>query len=402
MKILMINKFLYPKGGAETYFLKIGKYFEEMGNEVQYFGMFDEKNTVGNKANQYTSKMDFHTKGIDKMKYPFKIIYSTEARRKIRKVIEEMRPDIIHLNNINFQITPSIIDEINKFKMPVVQTVHDYQMLCPNHLLFDIHNKVPCEKCLTESKWNCTKYNCIHYSKLKSIIGSLEAILYNSKNTYSKVDYYICPSKFMENKLNTNKVYHGKTETIHNFIDIVGEKKKVSKDDYVLYFGRLSEEKGLERFIESCKRLPHIKFIIAGTGPMEELCKNIDNVEFVGFKSGEELDDLISKALFSVYPSIWYENCPLSILESQSLGTPVIASNLGGIPELVEDGETGVILSEVTVDELTKQINDLYNNKELLKEMSNNCLDKREKMISLQDYCEKTMRIYKNLLKGRK
>ena len=182
MKILIVNKFLYPKGGSETYSLKIGEELEKRGNEVQYFGMYDEKNIVGNNINLYTKKMDFHSKKLIRLLYLFKIIYSFEAKRKIKKIIKDFRPDIIHLNNINFQLTPSIIDVAHKMNIPIVQTVHDYQMMCPNHFLYNWNEKSICERCVEGSKWNCTKYKCIHNSKLKSIIGSIEGILYSRIN----------------------------------------------------------------------------------------------------------------------------------------------------------------------------------------------------------------------------
>lgn len=398
MKILMVNKFLYPKGGAETYFLKIGNYLEKHGHQVEYFGMYDEKNIASNSANAYTYPMDFHEKGLKRFLYPFKIIYSLEAKRKMEQVIETFNPDIIHFNNINFQLTPSIIDGAYKKGIPMIQTVHDYQMLCPNHMLFDLKTQKSCEVCLSKSKWNCMKKSCIHGSKVKSLIGSIEAIIYNWRKTYEKVDFYICPSFFMEKKLLSNPIYQNKTTTIHNFIEEITELEFLKKEDYILYFGRLSVEKGFEEFINACKKLPHIKFKIAGTGPLEELCNNIPNVEYVGFKVGGELKELIYKAKFSVYPSIWYENCPLSVLESESLGTPVLASKMGGIPELVENGVTGVLLEEVSEKELCDKIEMLYGNSTLLEEMSQNCLEKRKKMIVLEDYCKKLMRCYTAVL----
>lgn len=238
MKILMVNKYLYYKGGAETYALKIGKYFENNNNEVQYFGMKSNKNIVGNKLNLYTTEMDFHTNSLKKIFYPFKIIYSFDSKRKIKKIIKNFKPDIIHLNNINFQLTPSIIEIAYKMKIPIVQTVHDYQMICPNHLLFN--NKI-CEKCITKSKWNCAKYNCIHNSKIKSIIGSIESILYNKiLKTYNKISFYICPSYFLQNKLiEANEIYKNKSIAIHNFIDIKDYDKNIQKEDYVLFFRKV-------------------------------------------------------------------------------------------------------------------------------------------------------------------
>ncbi len=394
MKILMVNKFLYPKGGAETYFLKLGSCLEKMGHQVEYFGMYDDKNTVFNSANEYTSNMDFHHAGIKKIVYPIHIIYSLEAKRKIRTVLLRFKPDIVHLNNINFQLTPSIIEEIHEHKIPMVQTVHDYQMICPNHLLYDFRAQATCELCINGSKWNCTKKNCIHGSKMKSFIGSLEAITYTMRDTYQLVDRYICPSQFIEDKLNQTNRYAGKTETIHNFIELDEMEGPAKKQNYVLYFGRLSEEKGLELFLNCCKRLPHIKFKIAGIGPLEHICSGIPNVDFVGFKKGEELKELISRALFSVYPSIWYENCPLSILESEALGTPVIASRMGGIAELIENNETGILIDDMNEDKLAKEIDDLQRDREKISKLSKNCFEKRAKIISLEVYSNKMLDIY--------
>lgn len=402
MKILMVNKFLYPKGGAETYFLKIGKYYQKQGHQVEYFGMYDEKNTVGNSANAYTYHMDFHGDGLKRLIYPFKIIYSFEAKRNILEVIDRFHPDIIHYNNINFQLTPSIIEAAYKRGIPMVQTVHDYQMLCPNHLFFDVHTQKPCEACLSKSKWNCYKKSCIHGSKLKSVIGSIEAILYEHRKVYDKIDLYICPSFFMQEKLQSNPIYKNKTVVIHNFIEEIKEYKEVEKEDYILYFGRLSEEKGFEMFLKTCKQLSHIKFKIAGTGPMEGMWEDIENIEYVGFKMGQELDDLIMKAKFSIYPSIWYENCPLSVLESESLGTPVIATKMGGIPELIEDGKTGILLNEISVKELKNKIDMLYHEEEKLEQMQKNCIEKRDNMIVLQEYCERLMGYYLQVLKRHK
>ena len=399
MRILMVNKFLYPNGGAETYFFKVGKYMESAGHQVEYFGMYDERNIVTNSAKEYTTAMDFHTTGIERLIYPFRIIYSFEAKHKIRRVIEQFKPDIVHLNNINFQLTPSIIEEIHKHNIPIVQTVHDYQMICPNHLMFD-NDKKPCELCLNGSKWNCTKKNCIGSSKIKSAIGSIEAILYQQRKTYQLVDRFICPSNFIENKLAETNLYHGKTVVIRNFVEIKKLDEYEEKEDYVLYFGRLAEEKGLEMFLNCCRKLSHIRFKIAGTGPMVEECKGIPNVEFVGFKTGEELDTLIRRAKFTVYPSIWYENSPLAVLESKSLGTPIIVSRMGGIPELVEHDETGIIIEDINEDKLSHEIQELYGDNEKIKRLSKNCIEKREKMISLDTYGSKVLEVYHQYVKN--
>ena len=398
MKVLMVNKFLYYRGGAETYFLKIGKYLEQQGHQVEYFGMYDEKNVVGNRCELYTENMDFHTSSWKKILYPFRIIYSFDAAKKIEKIIDAFQPDVIHLNNINFQLTPSIIEVAAKCHVPVVQTVHDYQMLCPNHLMYNEYYGGVCERCIHGSKWNCARGKCIHGSRVKSILGSVEAELYQAKKTYQKVSKYICPSHFMEEKLLENPIFHNKTVTKHNFIEMLPITKTQTDEEYVLFFGRLSEEKGLDLFLNACKELPHISFVIAGSGPLEAICKIIPNVSFVGFKVGEELNQLISNALFSVYPSIWYENCPLSVLESEMLGTPVLASKMGGIPELILEGETGVLLEELSTECVKRQIEALYQDREKINYMSQKCLSRRESLITLEEYCKFLLEIYSQVV----
>ena len=406
MKILLVNKFLYPRGGAETYFLRIGEYLEKQGHEIQYFGMQDPKNTVGNALNLSTRNMDFHSHSLQRFLYPFHIVYSGEAKKKIKQVAKNFKPDVVHFNNINFQLTPSVIDGISELGIPMVQTVHDLQMLCPNHLMLDLNTKTPCEKCLAGSKWPCVSGRCIHGSLPKSLIGSVEGELYRRRPTYRKVDRYICPSRFIESMLLRDKRFQGKTVHIQNFIEkdpgraADSEYKKVfSKKDYVLYFGRLSEEKGIIRLLDACRLIPDIPFVIAGSGPEERLLKENcpSNVTYVGFKTGEALKKLISEALFSVYLSVWYENCPLSILESQTCGTPVIANRIGGIPELVEDGQTGILIDEFTPENYAGKIQSLYEDRTLLAEMTENCLKKTD-YLTLEKYCSRLLGVYEEVI----
>ena len=397
MKILFVNKFLYPRGGAETYFLKIGEELTRRGHEVEYFGMYDEKNTVGNSLHLATTNMDFHAAGPEKLLYPFRIVYSREAKRKLKEVIAAFGPDIIHFNNINFQLTPSVICAGAECGVPMVQTVHDVQMLCPNHMMMEYYSKKLCEDCMgKKSKWPCVKKRCIHGSLPKSLIGAVEGTLYECSPVYDKIDRFICPSAFLEEKLLNVPRFRGKTVMLHNFLSKVSDADGAPKGDYVLYFGRLAEEKGIDRILEACKLLPDVPFVIAGGGPLEDLCKNctLPNVKYVGFKTGKELEELVAGALFTLHLSIWYENCPLALLESQSLGTPVLCNRIGGIPELVEEGKTGILNDTFTPEAYAEKIAALYADKALLAEMAQNCLRKRERMMTLERYCDKLLALY--------
>lgn len=368
MKILMINKFLYANGGSETYIFKLGDYLKSQGHEVQYFGMEHEGRCVGNNVNAYTKDMDFHNGSkLAKLTYPIKTIYSFEARKKIRKVLEDFKPDVCHLNNFNYQLTPSIILEIVKWRKQekrncrIIFTAHDYQLVCPNHMLRNPNTNENCEKCLGSHFSNCTKSRCIHGSRAKSLIGTAEAYFWKVKGVYRYIDSIICCSEFMKSKMDSNPIFADKTIAIHNFIENA-EQKETEKKDYVLYFGRFSKEKGIETLIDICKELPEIQFIFAGSGPLEDKIKDIENIENVGFKKGAELEKLIREARFSVYPSEWYDNCPFSVMESQMYGTPVLGANIGGIPELIQEGKTGELFESGNKENLKNKITKIWNN----------------------------------------
>lgn len=394
----MVNKFLYPNGGSETYIFKLGDYLKTQGHEVQYFGMEHEGRCVGNHVNAYTSTMDFHGGSrLAKLAYPIKTIYSIEARRKIRLVLDDFQPDVVHLNNLNFQLTPSVILEVKKFerdtgcKVKVVYTAHDYQLVCPNHMMNNTNTHENCEKCLGGKFINCTKGKCIHSSTTKSTIGTLEAMYWNWRKTYQYIDTIICPSYFMKSMMDTNPLFAIRTVMFHNFIDQV-EWKDTPKKDYALYFGRFSEEKGIKTLIHVCKSLPDVQFIFAGNGPLEDEMKDILNIQYVGFQKSAALEKLIREARFSICPSECYENCPFSVMESQMYGTPVLGANIGGIPELIQPGKTGELFESGNTTEMKVKIAKLWNDKQMTDAYSHNCKDIN--FDTIDEYYEKLMKIY--------
>ena len=399
MNVLMVNKFLYPKGGAETYTFAVGNVLKKHGHHVQYFGLRNERNIVGNNVDALVDDMDF-SEGIKKnLNAPFRIIYNRQARKMIRKVLDDFQPDVVHLNNIQYHLTPSIIIEVHKWRKEknrdckIIYTAHDYQLICPSHGLFDINIK-PCELCLDGRYIHCFKTKCLKNSRAKSLLGTMDAYFWKHSKAYSYVDTIICCSDFLKEKLDTQKRFKAKTTVLHNFKDIT-PLENIKKKEYILEFGKLCRDKGTDTLIEAAKRIPEYKFVFAGYGPSVEKMEGIDNIEYVGFKGGQELYKLIAEASISVCPSEWYENCPFSVIESISLGTPVVGSRIGGIPELIEEGKTGELFEAGDVAELVEAIKKIVLSKNKLIEYTHNCHN--AKYETSETYYEKLIKIYKGI-----
>lgn len=403
MKILIVNKFLYPRGGSESYMLGIGKHLSTLGHEVEYFGMYDDKNTVGNNAGEYTQNMDFHGKSLKRFLYPFKIIYSFESKKKIGKVIDEMKPDVIHLNNINFQLTPSIIDAAKKRNIPVVWTLHDYQLICPGHLLYNNDRNCVCEKCIGRGKSACIKDKCIHSSKVKSIIGVIEARFYKLKGTYKKVDRFISPSNFLYSKLvaDNRPLFENRTTVIHNFVNKKSLPEEIKNNfgfPYIAFAGRLSPEKGTQILKDAASLLPDTQFVVMGGGPDEKMLSDIPNIHLTGFVTGKTLDENIAGAKAVAVPSVCFENCPMAILEGQQLAVPSVTMNMGGMAELVEDGKTGVLSKAVTAESFAAAIKDILSDETRLEKMKENCLENAKTFLDIDSYCKKLLEIYSEVI----
>ncbi|WP_248405291.1 glycosyltransferase [Butyrivibrio fibrisolvens] len=411
MKILIVNKFLHPNGGSETYIFEIGKQLQKMGHEVQYFGMEHEGRIVGNRVESYTQDMNFHGGGLSKITYPFKILYSKEARKALRPVLEDFRPDVVHLNNINFQLTPSVIDEVKSFdkNIKIVYTAHDAQWVCPNHLMRIPSTGERCLRCIDGAYGNCTKHRCIHDSKLRSLLGQIEAQIYKKRHTYKQVDTIISPSQFLADVLSHNEDLKGRIVTLHNFVEVPEATKYAAlnkcnqvtlsnneKRDYVLYFGRYDVEKGIRIILAAAKNLPEVDFVFAGKGNFEKELEELPNIQNVGFQDKEGIAKLIKDARFSVFPSICNENCPFSVIESIVNGTPVVGSDIGGVPELIDDGKTGMLFEAENVSDLTDKIFKLWNDNEQIQKMHDNCLQvaTSDRFDTLEGYCEKLLKIY--------
>ena len=402
MKILMVNKFLAENGGSERYMIDLGEHLSKKGHSVEYFGMDQPGKAVGNSFGIYTKCIDYHTDNLkDKLSSAVGTVYSAEAKRKMREMLVRFQPDVVHLNNFNYQLTPSVIEAVaewrwkNKRKCRIIYTAHDYQLLCPNHMM--LKNQECCDACLKGNYLHCIAGKCIHGSALRSALGAAEAVYWHAGKTYREIDAVICCSDFMKAMFDRQTKIGRKTVALHNFTDVI-KPEGLPKKQQVLYFGRFSEEKGMKTLLAVCRSFPNVHFVFAGTGPLEDEINKLPNAENRGFLGKEELFALIEESAFSIYPSEWYENCPYSVMESIQLGTPAVASRIGGIPELIEDGRTGMLFESGNADSLSACIRKLINDPDYLVRLQEGC--RSAHVPGPEEYTEELLKIYRGADNG--
>lgn len=364
LKILLINKFHYVKGGSETYYFGLAELLKKQGHEVIFFSMKDERNVPCEQEKYFVDNIDFNApmSKLQMAKAGLKMLYSFEAKKKLEHLIQDENPDIAHLNIFQSQLTGAIVDVLKKHKIPMVYTMHDLKALCPCYTMFT-HGKI-CEKCVSSNYFHCVKNRCMKDSLAKSALAAVESSIYRLDKTYKKLDLIITPSEFYKKKLESAHITNVPIIHMKNFLpegtefvseQIIGE--------YYLYFGRLSKEKGVHTLLKAYKK-SRIKnpLYIVGTGPIENELKIrikkmglVDNVKMLGFKTGEELNNLVKNCMCVILPSEWYENGPYTIMEAQAAGKPCIVSNNGGLPEIVINEKNGFV-AEATVESLCKAI----------------------------------------------
>ena len=402
MKVLLVNKFHWNKGGSEKYYFELGQLLKKHGHEVAYFSMEDEKNITTGDKEYFVPRFDLNNSS--KLK-ALDVISNKHNQKIMEQALDDFKPDIVHLNNFQRQLSASIIKPCIDRKIPIVFTAHDVQAICPAITMMDNDKKL-CELCMHGKYMNCIEKSCNKGSKLKSILGALEGYYYRIHKIYTeKINYIITPSEFYRKKFIEDGVNENKIQAIHNSVEMDDYNVKTEDDGYALYFGRLSKEKGILDLINAFKNCKEGKLFIAGEGPEKEKIKQIikENklgmrVKLLGFLNKEQMTEITRKCKFVVVPSIWYENCPYSILETLAIGKPIIGSNMGGIPELVNDNKNGFIYS--TVEELTDKMNTLFEDKKLVEKFGKESKNLAKKNYDREVYYKKIEKIYKDVIKG--
>lgn len=360
-QLLSINNYYYRRGGSETVFFEHNRLFESVGWDVVPFSMHNPLNTASPWSSHFVDATDGpgRTSAWAKLARAAGAIYSAEAARRIRGLISVTRPDVAHAHNIYHHLSPSVLVELHRRSIPVVLTLHDLKLVCPAYKMYT--GDAVCESCRGGALRNVVKNRCIKNSTAMSALVWLESTVHKSLDLYAKtVTRFVTPSrfflaKFAEWGVDTRRFVH-----IPNSVDVDAFTPGGAPGNAFVYLGRLVPEKGVATLIRAAARA-RVALRIVGTGPEEAELRRLaselgGSVEFTGYLSGPELRAAVASARAVVVPSEWYENAPISVMEASAMGRPVIGANIGGIPELIREGETGSVFTSGSVDALVEAL----------------------------------------------
>ncbi|MEO0137438.1 MAG: glycosyltransferase family 4 protein [candidate division WOR-3 bacterium] len=407
MNILIVNTYLFYGGGDSTYTLNLGELLKEHNHHVIFFGMHDSRNLSFPDDDLFVTSIDYQLLNQNKnflngLKVIRRSIYSFEAKRKIFQLLKRYKFDVVHLNNLHHHITPAIIFEIKKQKIPVVWTLHDYKLLCPNtHFLIDKGDRL-CEACWPNKYFRAMINRCKKGSFLASTVVTLEAYVHRYLKVKELADRFITPSLFLKNKLLEYGFKESKIEYIPHFIPDAYFNLSYENENYFLYIGKILRIKGLEVLVEAARLNPQCKVFIAGDGDKEIkeniLSKMPANVKYLGPQNREKVQELIAKSTAVILPSLCYENQPFCILEAFAKGKPVITSKLGGMIELVGNNERGLLVPPGDPKALAEAMEWILQNPSRTKKLGESAYEYvREKHTSKRYYNE-LMKIYEEVL----
>jgi len=348
-RVLMVNKFHYPRGGAEHYMFRLAGLLEQHGAKVDYFAMHHPRNLPCETDRYFVSEIDFEhpPRGLGRIGVAGRTVSSLEARRKLRDLLEARHADLAHVHNIYHQLSPSLLSSLRKRGVPVVMTVHDFKLVCPVYSL--LSNGEICERCVGNGFSPAVKHRCNRGSLAGSALVAGESWVHRRLGLYRDgVDVFITPSAFARDRLVRSGYPAERIRVIPNCVSAAMYEPRYEPGDAVLYLGRLSREKGVDVLVRAAAR-SGVPAKIAGEGPQRpELERLIAEtgapVELLGYRDGEELAEIVRAARAVVMPSRCHDNCPLAVIEAMAWGKPVIASRVGGIPELVRDGVDGMLV----------------------------------------------------------
>ncbi|GAC1418483.1 MAG: glycosyltransferase family 4 protein [Burkholderiaceae bacterium] len=355
--LLNINNYHYRRGGSDVVYFEHAAMFEAQGWDCAFFSMQHPNNLPTPWSRFFVKEIEFgHAYSpLQKLAMASKVVYSREAQRELTNLIDFFRPDVAHVHCIYHHLSPSILSTLRHAGIPAVMTAHDLKIACPAYKM--LNNTGICEKCKGGNLSHVVRHRCVRGSLAASAIVMVESTLHRWLDTYrNNLDCVVVPSRFFIEKFVEWGWPRSKFRYIPNYVDATRFEPAYATGDYFLYFGRLAPEKGVATLMKAVKAAG-VMLKIAGTGPREAELHRLHNelgaqIEFLGYQSGARLQSLIANARAVVLPSEWYENAPMSVLESFAFGKPVIGARIGGIPEMIVDGETGWTFESGAVDSL--------------------------------------------------
>ena len=358
MKILIVNKFYYYRGGDCTAVFSTEQLLRSKGHETAIFSVKHPQNVPSAWEQYFPENISFSSGLSGKISAAIRIFHSREVSRKFKKILSDFKPDVVHLHNIHSYISPLVAKIAHKRGIRVVWTMHDYKLICPVYICLR-ENKL-CEECFN-NKRKVLDHKCMKNSYAASFLAWMEACCWNRKKLSGYTDIFISPSHFLKGKMIEGGYSSEQIQVLHNFLP---KKMPVPaiKNNYYCYVGRLSAEKGVDTLLESASQLPYNLKIIGGGALFDSYKKKYryEHIEFLGQMKPEELYPIVQKARFLAIPSVWYENNPFSVIEALCMGTPVLGSRIGGIPEMITEGEDGFLFTPGNITELRDKISDCF------------------------------------------
>ena len=398
MRVLVANKFFFRNGGSEVVMFQERDFLLRSGHEVVDFSMQDERNADSPYSSNFVQARDY--RGDSKFAQigaAVALVRSREAVARIGRLIDETNPDLMHCHNIYHQLTPAIIGAAKLRGVPVVMTLHDYKPVCP------VYNRLrhgqPCSACLDGDFSHVLIDRCADGSLGRSALLYAEAVIQRWLGNYEKVDRFLAPSRFLQDSV-LHRFRPQQVVVLPNGVDVGAISPTWRDDGYVLYLGRLSREKGVETLMQA-HAAAHGAWllIVAGVGTIGGALKlQYGSASFVGHLSDNALRDTIAGASVLVVPSEWFENCPMSVLEAMAYGKPVVASRIGGIPELVVEGQTGLLFEAGNVIQLREHLDTLMASPALRQAMGQRARLRAEWEFSLTKHNAELMAIYESLV----
>ena len=390
MKILLANKFYYRRGGDCIYMLNLEQLLKEHGHEVAVFAMQYPENLPSEWSKYWPSEVKFKPGPgmVEAFRRPFG---TNEVKRMFCALLDDFQPDVLHMNNIHSQLSPLIAELAHERGVRVVWTIHDQKLLCPRYDGLK-NGKDFCKECYHDKR-GVLRNRCMKDSLVASWLAYMEARKWSRERLEASTDVFICPSQFMAERMMEGGFQKEKLHVLCNFIDVAKCQKDSyeERSDYYCYVGRLSHEKGTKTLIEAANQLPY-KLVVIGGGPLEEELRQMANekIVFTGQQDWNQIKNIEGKAKFNVLASEVNENNPLSVIESECLGTPVLGARIGGIPELIEEGKTGMTFESKNVEDLKEKIQAMWQ-----AEFDHQAIAKQsQERYSAENYYKELMNIY--------